>query len=35
MLSVDLKEGRELQDLSSNGSAFQTEDAAIVEDRPP
>ena len=35
MLSVDLKEERELQDLSSNGSAFQTEDAAIVEDRPP
>ena len=26
---------RELQDLSSNGSAFQTEGAAIVNERPP
>ena len=29
-MSLDLKEERELQDLSSNGSAFQTEGAAIV-----
>ena len=35
VLSLDLKEERELQDLSSNGSAFQTEGAAIVKDRPP
>ena len=35
MLSLDSKEERELQDLSSNGSAFQTEGATIVEDRPP
>ena len=34
-MSLDLKEERELQDLSSNGSAFQTEGAAIVKDRPP
>ena len=33
VLSLDLKEERELQDLSSNGSAFQTERAAIVKDR--
>ena len=35
VLSLDLKEERELQDLSSNGSAFETECAAIVKDRPP
>ena len=35
VLSLDLKEERELQDLSSNRSAFQTEGAAIVKDRPP
>ena len=35
VLSLDLKEERELQDLSSNGSAFQTEGAATVKDRPP
>ena len=35
VLSLDLNEEREWQDLSSNGSAFPTENAAIVEDRPP
>ena len=30
----DLKEERELQDLSSNESAFQTKGAAVVKDRP-
>ena len=35
VLSLDLNEEREWQDLSSNGSAFPTENAAIVEDRSP
>ena len=34
VLSLDLKEEKELQDLSSKGSTFQTEGAAIVKDRP-
>ena len=34
-LELRFKRRRELQDLSSNGSAFQTEGAAIVKDRPP
>ena len=32
VLSLDLKEERELQDLSLNGIGFQTEGAAIIKD---
>ena len=34
-LQLRFKRKRESQNLSSNGSAFQTEGAAITKDRPP